>query len=1009
MNAVPFPFGSLAAALSVTFAISLYGADITYRAAVWQADVPGGDPQLVRFVTDQVLAAGYVVEQLDSVALTNTAILQTNRFDLLALPNARIIPVEAAPAIEAYLRQGGDLMALGLPGWDEPRFRIGGQWLSRQSFEAILFEQRSENALLDLTEDDPTRWRRHTNEPQSESHREIITESGTRCLHVTVGNLTGWDAVEPLDVRVPFPDGHSLTCFRARGGPRTRQLAVEWIESDGSRWIASVNLSTNWQRYVLPPEAFKAWEPRGGRGGPGDRVNVRQAARFTVGLAFSHNALEPGPHEYWISELGTAPNPFGNAVFPDTPRLPRLESFSPAYMCYPLTVPAVIVPAELVGPFTNLTGLPDDGLLLRALHPRPRGVGFDQGGSFRWISAIEVHSASGDEFLGTIGALLVHWRPPYTGGLWALLTPAESRLYESVHVRSWVSQLLERVKRGVFLVEGGADRFAGFARTNQSSLAASEHRVGATAVNFGKEPAEALELELLVESPAATKGGSGMPRTWQFTLPAGATMTKECQVRISHPEQGALKARALLKLNPECSDRLEHDILMLKPKKEPRFIEARDGGFWLGDQPWKAHGVNYMPSSGIGVTGDTFEHWLDRGAYDPMVIQRDLERIKHMGLNAVSAFIYHRSLRRGHLLDFLGRCEALGLKVNLSLRPGTPMDFRWTEMREIIEVCRLAENDTVFAYDLAWEPSHYDEAYQRKHYTQAWNDWVRQRHGSVEAAARAWGDETFACVRRPTSSLLDVPPMRLLTQDGPWRSMAADYRRFLDELLAAKYGEARRLVKSVDPHHPVSFRMQFAGDPTFNQPHLLPYDFYGLRDAVDIWEPEAYGRIGDWTQVRPGHFTAAYARLCDPAKPLVWAEMGFDCLDKQTKSPSPAKLQFAASYYTDFYRLLIESGADGIFFWWYPGGYRVNEDSDYGIINPDGTDRPVTRVIREWGQRFLVAPKPLAPVEWIEVDRDRDARGLPGLYESVKDEYWRAIDQGKAVRLKWSTTAKPIR
>lgn len=83
------------------------------------------------------------------------------------------------------------------------------------------------------------------------------------------------------------------------------------------------------------------------------------------------------------------------------------------------------------------------------------------------------------------------------------------------------------------------------------------------------------------------------------------------------------------------------------------------------------------------------------------------------------------------------------------------------------------------------------------------------------------------------------------------------------------------------------------------------------------------------------------------------------------------------------------------------GGYRLNEQSDYGIISPDGTDRPVTRVIREWGPKFLAAPKPPPPTVWIAVDRDRDARGLPGLYEAVKGEYWQAVEQGRGVGLKW--------
>jgi hypothetical protein len=247
-----------------------------------------------------------------------------------------------------------------------------------------------------------------------------------------------------------------------------------------------------------------------------------------------------------------------------------------------------------------------------------------------------------------------------------------------------------------------------------------------------------------------------------------------------------------------------------------------------------------------------------------------------------------------------------------------------------------------------------------------------------------------------------IPPAKQLLTDGPWRRLVADYRLFLDELLAAKYAEARRLVRSIDPHHPVSFRMQHAGDPTLLMERLFPYDMWGLRDAVDIWEPEAYGRIGDWERVRPGHFTAAYARLCDPAKPVVWSEMGTSIWDPAAMAPSPAKLDFAARYYRDFYRLLRESGADGVFFWWYPGGYRLNENSDFGIISPDGTDRAVTQVIREEGAKYLAAPKPPAPTRWIAVDRDRDARGLPGIYETVRDEYWRAIEAGETVGLKWA-------
>jgi hypothetical protein len=299
-------------------------------------------------------------------------------------------------------------------------------------------------------------------------------------------------------------------------------------------------------------------------------------------------------------------------------------------------------------------------------------------------------------------------------------------------------------------------------------------------------------------------------------------------------------------------------------------------------------------------------------------------------------------------------------------------------MKELIEFYRMAQDDAIFAYDLAWEPSHYDHSFQQREYAVLWQQWLLARYGSLEQAERAWG---VPAPRNPTNAALaGVPPMAQLLNDGPWRKLAADYRSFLDQHLERHYAQARRLVRSIDPHHAVGFRMQLAGDPTCLLEGLLPYDFYGLARAVDLWEPEAYGRIGDWERVKGGEFTAAYARLCDPQKPLVWAEMGFSTWNGNRKAADPDKLAFQARFYSDFYRLLTESGADGVFFWWYPGGLRLNESSDFGIINPDGTDRPVSEVIRRRGAEFLTAPKPGKPDYWIPISRDRDARGLYGIY-----------------------------
>ena len=135
----------------------------------------------------------------------------------------------------------------------------------------------------------------------------------------------------------------------------------------------------------------------------------------------------------------------------------------------------------------------------------------------------------------------------------------------------------------------------------------------------------------------------------------------------------------------------------------------------------------------------------------------------------------------------------------------------------------------------------------------------------------------------------------------------------------------------------------------------------------------------------------------------MWAEMGYSVWDMNRMAPDPEKLAFEGRYYADFYRMITESGADGIFFWWYPGGFRLGENSDFGILNPDGTDRPVTKVIRKEGARFLKSRKPGKPDYWIAVDRDRDSRGLFGIYQAVQAEFWQALDSHRLPALKWDS------
>ncbi|MCY3017790.1 MAG: beta-galactosidase [Planctomycetota bacterium] len=969
------------------------------RAALLQGDLPGHDAALAGDLAQALKDAGYDIVPVDVAVVSDAAKLTREQFDMLVLPHARTLPLQTIKPIQEFLKAGGNLIALGLPAWGEPAFQAGGRWVTAAEYERELAKQRADRVVVNFAGEELKNWTRASDKAEAPGVYTIEADAPGKVLHVAIPNMTSWETYG-RNVAQPFTEGRSLTCFRAKGTPRTHQLALEWAEKDGSRWIATVALGTEWQWYALPPEAFHAWAPPAGRGGAGDRLRAENAARLTVGVALTHTHIGTGQHEYWFADLGTARNPFGDAA-PSTAAVPHIDGLSPGYQFYTITRSerardvtsvATAMGQALVTPCA--LDAPQDFL---ALNPRP-GSGFSKGRAWRWQPLLEARAGGSPEgYRGALAALIVNVQGPYRGSAIGAFAPADVAFYRRPAARQLITDVAVAMRRGAFLLEGGSDCY-----TVREDCAV---RYGASLLATRKTLERVRILATWgwnVPGPGGTKGSARSSTTWELAPEVGKVVHVEAAwTAEERPKRGTywltIELAESIENKPLVRDRVAHAVYVFRPSAEPEFVTIRDGHFWLKGKPWRAHGVNYMPSSGIGVLdGEYFEYWIDRAPYDPEIVERDLQRIKAMNLNAIAVFIYHRSLKSENLLDLLRRCEVLGLKVNLSLRPGTPMDFRWNEMKEIIEHYDLAKNDTVFAYDLAWEPSHYDHAYQKKTYTKEWITWVEKKYGAIEDAIKAWG----VPAPRDDKGVLTVPPMKQLTQDGPWRKIAADYRAFLDDLLREKYAEARRLIRSVDPNHLVSFRMQFAGDPTFNTEGMLPYDFRGLADAVDIWEPEAYGRIGDWEQVKPGEFTAAYARMCNPKLPVVWAEMGTSVWDMNRMAPNPDQLRFAAQYYRDFYRMMRSSGADGAFFWWYPGGLRVNEKSDYGIINPDGTDREVTKVIREEGAAFLSAPLPPPPDAWIGVDRDRDARGLYGIYEQVKDSYWKARGEGKNVGLK---------
>ncbi|MGD0094309.1 MAG: hypothetical protein ABSE73_30750, partial [Planctomycetota bacterium] len=698
------------AALCVSFSLCAAaegGGQTPVRAAVLKDNLPGGDAALVTDLSAVLQSAGYQPVCVDVQTVGDATKLTRAQFDMLVLPHARTLPLQTIAPIREFLKAGGNLIALGLPAWGEPALRVNDKWMTKAEYDAELARQRAEQSIIAFANEDLKNWQRASNQHEppatyvieagdpSRAREQAVTpplpdgrgsdvRGSDKVLHATIPNLTGWETYG-RNVTQPFAAGQTLTCFRAKGTERTHQLALEWIEKDGSRWIATVDLKPEWQWYALPPQAFIAWQPPAGRSGAGDCLRVENAVRFTVGVALTHTNIGGGAHEYWFADLGAAKNPLG-AFATANVAVPHIDGLSPGYQFYTITGP---VRQLSVRNFREPREAEPPADLL-ALHPRPGGEGFQKGRAWRWQPLLESWSQH-SEYRGILAALIVNAKGPYRGSAIAAFAPADGAFYRQPAIRDTIADTAKAMRVGVFLLEGGSE--CRIVHEGDSVL------LGATVIaTRTPPPGLSVGFHICPINSQRLAYYNALP----VLIAAGKTAVVEETWKPEDWHEGGYNILTmLLAENKQAGGmygNIDADVQARRPPAEPAFVTVRDGHFWLKGKLWRAHGVNYMPSSGIGVAdNEYFEYWLDKAAYDPEIIERDLRRIKALNLNAVSVFVYHRSLKSGNLLDFLRRCEILGLKVNLSLRPGTPLDFRWNEMKEIIEHYDLAKNDTVYA------------------------------------------------------------------------------------------------------------------------------------------------------------------------------------------------------------------------------------------------------------------------------------------------------------------------
>lgn len=913
--------------------------------------VLGGMPPLVAPTRANELLAALQKAHLPATILppqnlADPTQFNAEKFDLLILPNAAYLPGNAETNLLQFLQHHGRLLCIGGPAFIHEVFLKNGRWSPRHE----LLQNTQGHPIFDFQNADPSSWNRAADTPNTQV--TVVKEPsphGTALLF-QFENYRNWaNLTAPAFATSPFKPGENLTLFWAKGAPNTNALVMEWVERDGSRWITAVPLTTHWQRYVLLPSAFRFWEGGQGRGGHGDLFHPQNAMLWRIGLANSHAPMPAGNHQFWIADLEVGASPYAVETAP-----PDLPTLCPDYRGYETSQ----------GEWRPVI--------------RERGLGLaDQGRPGRLVLPAGITNLN--EELDNSRWLYVPLQGPYMGTCWGGIALAP---HQSLPSQEALRDMVLRLLQPAYIAYGGVDEAS---YPFQTPVV-----IGAKLISNSAQP-QTLRLRWHVESlshsisPPIVRDfmTTVSLEPYQQTLSPTYTLTDlpAGEYRVTITLQTDRPASGIL-------DRLQEPFRVLPMKTRTaslsHFVRVEGGEFVLDGKPWRPVGVNFWPSWIAGQRVDRYQHgWLSPDEYDPVLVQQDLDICHRLGFNVVSVQ-YTRPDEAPALNDFLIRCRNLGIKANVFLAYAHPLYFDPEALKKLLDAANLRGNDTVFAFDVAWEP-HMGDYNQRKAWDPQWQQWIKEQYGSLTHAEEMWGMKA----PRDAEGNVTGPSDQQLSQDGPWRIFVAAYRRFLDDLISRGYA---KVVQFLRPYGPlIGARSGYGGNGSPYVAGVAPFDLVSGAAHLDFISPEGYALDGDWPTFRGGGFTAAYARWAGNGKPVFWAEFGRSVLPA-----NPQHLEEQRSYYDKMCRLILDTGSNGTAAWWFPGGLRIDENSDFGIISPDGTPRPAALRLSQLAiaelPKAVIDPK---PTTWLEIDRDKDARGYAGLYAHFLPLYAQLREQGE--------------
>lgn len=941
---------------------------------------------------------------VDEISWTDAATAITaENYDVIIIPDANTYPANAADSIDTYLQNGGKLLTLGGPPLQVGQELIGDTWITQEE----AFENTEKKTIVDFS----STWRR-TFTLQADNKTDIDYSSsfeanapdGGNAMHITFANPQNWCKVVKSGLTVQMSGANSLSFYLKGNDAFANGMSIAIKDKSGTEYSATVIPSSDWNLVTLSEEDFVYWDLDGFDYSRHPDFDYITSINF--GLAQTHTPFHKGQkHEFWV----TSPVLQTVSDLGDIDMV--LDGIAPEYKFYPITNgnSAVAFNNQSFVATREYT-LPKE--MFSATH-RPQGTGYARGKALRFIPLIEVRDEK-DLRSGYLAWMFVNSTSmssnddsKYEGSILAGFGTSDATFYDEQGCAA-VLDVLRALLNDCMFVEAGAT----------DDIYVDDETISMT---LGAYTRGKVTSDLMIDFEFIKDNRSIFTKTYNLSdrrtiKTIGETEVKNVSFDFSTMNGKPDYVISTIRKKGKVLDVIKQDITFWSPKpiNERKYITTKNNEFIRDGKVIRFYGVNYVPTSGMAAEDTAFwEYYLSPESFDPDVIYNDLLRLKEVGFNSISTFIYYKNVKQiKSLLWLADTCEKLGMYLEVDIRPhADPFDLVESEVIETFENLHLAELDNIVSFGVAWERSfgtyngNYGNYNGRKAYDKYWIKWVEDNYGSIANAESIWGEAMPINANGEYTAVSD----EVLRTDTSSKLVAA-YRRFADDLVASKHAYVRELFDRLAPSHMITARAGDAGCIPSADSAKMGYDFTALASGMDYLSPEYYA---DYANVDQVIFTNVYSRYSSPDAPIVWKEFtarskwcgsNFDV--SQYSSLREQVENKSIENFTKFMDNVIAGHTGGIYIWFSAGGYRYNEKSDCGIINPDGSDRAVTALIREYKDKFMNQPMLGEVDEVIYIDRDEYNNSITGIYNEVKEQLLAAVKDGKNVVFKDGSTDK---